>query len=242
MNEKNTSDEAKGKNPGDGNKPVKKIPVSVIKGETKEVVVKGKIKLEDPVRVVGETDGPPVYVRVKDEPPLKMEVSNEIPLTVDVGKTPVNVNLTTNERPAGEITAEDFFMTIKNLPFYFGRTFTNRKYTWTDYDVLKAHVCEDIDNILPIDEEGFNKQFEFKAYRSLSGSGDVFNYLRGITMQHRWRIADIIYPPGLELIYNYWMDEGSVSQTLFAITERYRNRPGNGRRTCEASHLIRSGG
>jgi hypothetical protein len=83
---------------------------------------------------------------------------------------------------------------------------------------------EEIENIIDQMFPNAPNLYDFSGYKSSSGTSDDFNYLSRIISGHSWKDAD--YPPGLELIYNYWMDEGYISKTLLAITERYRNKPG----------------
>jgi len=209
--------------------------------------IKGNIKLDEPIIVTGDGSKEPVNVTVVNQEPIQMNLSNKVPLNIDLGDKPINFNLNVNERSKNEFTINDFFGLIKNMhnsdsnESTIERLITVKKKLTDnlqkdiedektkpivnqllrdDYKRLKYEIETGIDEMFPNDKSFYS----FSSYLPPPNEGKDFNYLNKIIDHHNW--ADVKYPPGIELIYNYWMDEGYTTFTLLAITERYRNRPG----------------
>ncbi len=209
------------------------------KKNSKKKTVRGSIKLAETIKVKGGNNrDEPVKVKVVNKDPLTMNVANDT-------KNPLNINLLSNKRPDDEFTVGDFFGTIKKLhdkddensvekrldkyreeikpkineAKKDNKIFDNRFFN-NGYKLLRYEIETGIDEMFP----NKKKLFKFSNY-SKNGGGELApNHIGRTIKQQSWEVDK--YPPGLELIYNYWMDEGFVTLTLMAITERYRNRPG----------------
>lgn len=210
-----------------------------------EKTIKGNIKLDEPIIVTGHNSKEPVNVKMVNQDSIQMDVSNKVPFNIDLGDKPININLNTNERPNNEFTIGDFFGLIKNMHSSDSNNNVNKRlitvkneleeelknakeekrfskiqFLSDDYKRLKYEIETGIDLLFPNDVENYL----FSNYISPTKEKNDFDYLKKIIEHNKW--DELNYSPGLELIYNYWMDEGYVTFTLMAITERYRNKPG----------------
>ena len=171
------------------------------------------------------------------------------PIPVSLLNRSFEVNLATNKRSKNEFRARDFFGKIKSLAGLPSVIFEAKPSKY-DYKKMKEEIETHIEGLIPNDENGFNNLFN---YSNSGFNLNEFNLIKNVVSKpkhqgdskhqgdpennktqgspekhnghgcHEWNENEFNYPPGLELIYNYWMDEGCTSQTLQAITERYRN-------------------
>lgn len=172
-----------------------------------------KVELASPVKI-DTADLRETFKDAKDPVTVKVTNSSDDPMAVKVTNSSFDVKLKSNERPADEFKAVDLF---GNLIGMHKRVQDNIKDVAKNkrmYSPLKQSVKSKMKEWFPNDVD----KYKFVDCSDLKDSNcDLYKTLN---------VANKDYPFALELIYNYWLEEGFTCQTLFAITERYRNKPG----------------